>query len=63
MDKRPYRTPLYPVVPAVFVLFYVWLLAMMAAANPREAGAGLAFVGVGVAVGVALGGVAGRRRR
>lgn len=53
--SRPYRTPWYPVVPAVFVLFYIWLLGMMAVANPREAGAGLAFVGVGIVVGIALG--------
>lgn len=48
---RPYRTPFYPAVPAAFVAFYVWLLAMMAVANPREAAAGLAFVAVGFAVG------------
>ncbi len=59
---RPYRIPLYPAVPAIFVLFYVWLLAMMAIANPREAVAGLAFVGVGLAVGIALGRKSKRRQ-
>lgn len=48
---RPYRTPLYPAVPGAFVAFYVWLLAMMAVANPREAAVGLAFVAAGFAVG------------
>jgi APA family basic amino acid/polyamine antiporter len=51
---RPYRTPLYPYVPAAFVAFYVWLLAMMAVANPREAVAGLSFVAVGMAVALLL---------
>jgi APA family basic amino acid/polyamine antiporter len=52
---RPFRTPIYPFVPAVFVMFYVGLLVSMAVANPRESAAGLAFVSVGVAVAVALG--------
>jgi APA family basic amino acid/polyamine antiporter len=51
---RPYRVPLYPFVPAAFVAFYVWLLGMMAIANPREAVAGLVFVAVGMAVAVVL---------
>jgi basic amino acid/polyamine antiporter, APA family len=51
---RPYRTPLYPYVPAAFVAFYVWLLAMMAVANPREAVAGLSFVAVGLVAALLL---------
>jgi APA family basic amino acid/polyamine antiporter len=51
---RPYRTPFYPYVPAAFVAFYLWLLAMMAVANPREAVAGLSFVAVGLAVALLL---------
>jgi hypothetical protein len=36
------------------VASYVWLLGVMAIANPREALAGLAFVAVGLGVAVVL---------
>lgn len=44
---RPYRTWGYPLVPAVFVVFYVCFLAGMLAAKPLESLAGLALIVLG----------------
>jgi APA family basic amino acid/polyamine antiporter len=48
--ERPYRTWGYPVVPAVFVLFYVFLLALMLASAVWECLLGLTLIAVGIAV-------------
>ncbi|MEK6234597.1 MAG: amino acid permease, partial [Planctomycetales bacterium] len=47
---RPYRTFGYPVVPAVFVIAYVFLLGAMFLANPLESSVGLIFIALGVPV-------------
>lgn len=51
---RPYRTTGYPVIPAIFVLFYVFLLVGMFRSAPWECGASLIVIAVGLLV---LGGV------
>jgi len=45
---RPYRTWGYPYVPAVFVVFYAFLLVSMLWASPREALTGLSLIGLGI---------------
>ena len=50
---RPYRAWGYPIVPAVFVLFYVYLLISLCVANPRESGIGLGLIASGMVVYVA----------
>jgi amino acid transporter len=44
---RPYRTWGYPWTPALFVVFYVFLLYRMYADRPFECLAGLTFIGIG----------------
>jgi APA family basic amino acid/polyamine antiporter len=44
---RPYRTWGYPLVPLVFLTFYVFLLASMYWAQPRDRMIGLVLIGVG----------------
>lgn len=44
----PFRTPLYPVLPIVFVIVSLLLLANTLYASPRESGVGLAFILAGV---------------
>ncbi len=45
---RPFRTPLYPLVPIVFVLANLWLLQRLLATGTREALAGLAIIAAGI---------------
>jgi APA family basic amino acid/polyamine antiporter len=47
---RGYKTPGYPVVPVVFVLVALCLLANTLMTSPRESGIGLLIIGVGVPV-------------
>jgi APA family basic amino acid/polyamine antiporter len=45
--ERPYRTLGYPVVPALFVLVAVLLLAVTLVNSPRESGFGLIIIAAG----------------
>ncbi len=45
---RPYRTWGYPVVPAVFLLFYLFLLVNLFRSRPMESGVGLGFIALGL---------------
>ena len=45
---RRYRTPGYPVVPALFVLVALWLVVNTVTAFPVEAVAGLVLMGLGL---------------
>jgi len=45
---RPFRTPLYPLVPLVFILANVWLLSRLLATGAREALAGMAIIAAGI---------------
>jgi amino acid transporter len=45
--ERPYRTWGYPLVPAVFVIFYVFFLASMLWASPLQCIAGLSLIAAG----------------
>jgi APA family basic amino acid/polyamine antiporter len=45
---RPYRTPGYPFVPAVFVLVAVWLVLNTMQTRPVESAAGLALIAAGL---------------
>ncbi len=45
---RPYRTWGYPVVPAVFLAFYLFFLVNMFCAQPFESSAGLGFIALGL---------------
>lgn len=45
---RPFRVPLYPVLPVVFVIANGWVLAHLLASGVREAIAGLVIVAAGV---------------
>ncbi len=47
---RPYRAWGYPVLPAVFVLFYLFFLVNMFIGRPRESSIGLVFILVGLVV-------------
>jgi basic amino acid/polyamine antiporter, APA family len=53
---RPYRTWGYPVVPGIFVVFYVYLLISMLWGGPVESIAGLSLVVVGFLVHLMIGG-------
>jgi len=44
---RPYRVILYPIVPAIFVLFCATLVVMTFFERPREAGIGLFLILIG----------------
>jgi APA family basic amino acid/polyamine antiporter len=46
--ERPYRTWGYPVVPALFLLVAVWLIANTLMTAPRQAFAGLGLMTLGV---------------
>jgi APA family basic amino acid/polyamine antiporter len=48
--ERPYRVPLYPVVPLVFVLVAVWFVASTLWGEPVESVAGGALLALGVPV-------------
>ncbi len=48
--ERPYRTWGYPVVPAVFVLFYLWFLAQIYLGKPWESRLGLLIIALGLPV-------------
>ena len=45
---RRYRTPGYPVVPALFILVALWLVINTLTASPVESAAGLFLIGVGL---------------
>jgi basic amino acid/polyamine antiporter, APA family len=45
---RPYRTWGYPLVPAVFLLFYLFLLVNLFLSRPVESGVGLGFIALGL---------------
>ncbi len=45
---RPYRTWGYPLVPAVFLLFYLFFLVNMFLGRPFESSAGLGFIALGL---------------
>jgi basic amino acid/polyamine antiporter, APA family len=47
---RPYRTFGYPVVPAVYVLFYCWFLFEVYRGDPRQANVGLGLIALGIPV-------------
>jgi APA family basic amino acid/polyamine antiporter len=47
---RGYKTPGYPVIPIVFVIVALCLLANTLATSPRESGIGLLIIGIGVPV-------------
>jgi len=47
---RPFRTPLYPVVPIVFIVANVWLLQRLLVTGTREALAGVAIIAAGIPV-------------
>lgn len=46
----PYRTPLYPVTPIVFLVLVVATLLLLAGHSPRQAVLGIAMVGLGIPV-------------
>ena len=48
--KLPYRCPLYPVLPAVYVLALATILANMFQSQPAEALTGVGFIAVGAIV-------------
>jgi APA family basic amino acid/polyamine antiporter len=48
--ERPYRTWGYPVVPALFVAFYVVFLGTMLWGQPRQSGFGLILIALGAVV-------------
>lgn len=48
--SRPYRTWGYPVVPALFVLFYLWFLTQVYLGKPFEAKAGIGLILIGFPV-------------
>jgi APA family basic amino acid/polyamine antiporter len=45
---RPYKVWGYPIVPAIFVIFCIFLIANTIIARPREAGIGLALILLGI---------------
>ena len=47
---RPYRTWGYPVVPAVFLLFYLFFLVNLFWSRPHGVGRGLGFIAAGLVV-------------
>lgn len=48
--ERPYRTWGYPVVPAVYVAFYVWFLFNVYRSEPTEANIGLGLIALGLPI-------------
>ncbi|MBC8356199.1 MAG: amino acid permease [Planctomycetes bacterium] len=48
--ERPYRTWGYPIVPALFLVVYVWFMMQIYQSNPLESRTGLAFIALGVPV-------------
>ena len=46
--KRPYRVPLYPIPPLIFLAVTGWTLVYITIARPLESLAGLAIIGLGV---------------
>lgn len=59
--ERPYKTLGYPVVPIVFVLVAIWLIANTLAATPRQALAGLGIILLGLPISACWGRRSGRR--
>jgi APA family basic amino acid/polyamine antiporter len=49
-NEAPYRTPLYPVTPLVFLVLVVATLLLLAGHSPRQAALGLGVVGLGIPV-------------
>lgn len=52
---RPYRCWGYPIVPAIFLAFYVFFLASMVAASPWQCLSGLTLIALGLGVYLLLG--------
>ena len=48
--ERPYRTLGYPIVPMLFVLTTIWLLASRVFTNPKESLIGLALIAAGIPI-------------
>jgi amino acid transporter len=48
--NRPYRAWGYPLVPAVFIAFYLFFLINLGLGRPQESAIGLGFVAIGVLV-------------
>jgi APA family basic amino acid/polyamine antiporter len=48
--ERPYRTWGYPLVPAIFLVFYVFFLVAMYMARPMDRMIGLGLISLGAAV-------------
>ncbi len=46
--QRPYRAIGYPIVPLIFILVAVWLIANTLQTNPRGSGAGLGLIALGL---------------
>jgi APA family basic amino acid/polyamine antiporter len=46
--KRDFKVPLYPVLPALFVVFCAVLVFVSVQERPREAGVGLALIAAGL---------------
>jgi APA family basic amino acid/polyamine antiporter len=49
-EPRTYRTPWYPLTPFVFIAISAWFVINTLLTRPQEAGAGLAFLALGVPV-------------
>ena len=52
--ERPFRTPLYPLVPIVFIVANLWVLQRLLVTGTREALAGIAIIAAGIPVYVLL---------
>lgn len=48
--ERPYRTPFYPLVPALYLVVYAWFLFNIFFAQPAEALIGFGIIGIGFPV-------------
>lgn len=46
--ERPYRTWCYPLVPAIFIVVYLWFLVQIYSSNPTESRAGILFILLGL---------------
>jgi basic amino acid/polyamine antiporter, APA family len=49
-NDAPYRTPLYPLTPIVFLVLVVAILLLLAGHSPRQAALGVGIVGLGIPV-------------
>tara|TARA_B000000475_G_scaffold200691_1_gene163260 strand:- start:415 stop:633 length:219 start_codon:yes stop_codon:yes gene_type:complete len=46
--KRPYRTPLYPWIPIIFILFAIFLTINTILEAPRDAAIGIVLILIGL---------------